>query len=86
MPASAAISRGQLGANIAVQFWSFMAVSFYIIAVCSFLTRVQQAEKSSTTNRRWQISQRTVSFNKIFLIALYSLGNGIWQTDIAVDF
>ncbi|KAF9450690.1 hypothetical protein P691DRAFT_664746 [Macrolepiota fuliginosa MF-IS2] len=70
MPASPAMSRGQLGASIAMQFWSF----------------VGQAEKSSTTNPQWQISQRTIPFEKIFLVALYSIGDGIWQADVAVDF
>ncbi|KAF9442250.1 hypothetical protein P691DRAFT_848998 [Macrolepiota fuliginosa MF-IS2] len=74
MPASPAMSRGQLGASIAMQFWL-------------------QAEKSSTTNPQWQISQRTmqisqrtIPFEKIFLVALYSIGDGIWQADVAVDF
>lgn len=70
MPASTAISRGQLGASIALQFWSF----------------ITQASKSSTTNHKWQISEKTIPFERIFLIALYSLGDGIWQTDVAVDF
>ncbi|KAF5362296.1 hypothetical protein D9756_002043 [Leucocoprinus leucothites] len=70
MPASPAMSRGQLGASIAMQFWSFVA----------------QAQKSSTTNPQWQISQQTIPFEKIFLVALYSLGDGIWQADVAVDF
>ncbi|KXN90320.1 hypothetical protein AN958_04353 [Leucoagaricus sp. SymC.cos] len=70
MPASPAMSRGQLGASIAMQFWSF----------------VGQAQKSSTSNPQWQISQRTVPFERIFLVALYSIGDGIWQADVAVDF
>ncbi|EKM81472.1 hypothetical protein AGABI1DRAFT_105050 [Agaricus bisporus var. burnettii JB137-S8] len=70
MPASPAMSRGQLGASIAMQFWSF----------------VDLAQKSSTTNGQWQINQTKIPFEKIFLVALYSIGDGIWQADVAVDF
>lgn len=71
-----------------MQIWSFMAVSFFCFnSVCELTFETpQRAEKSSTTNRRWRISQETIPFDKIFLIALYSLGNGIWQADMAVDF
>ncbi|KAF5362299.1 hypothetical protein D9756_002046 [Leucocoprinus leucothites] len=70
MPASSAMSRGQLGASIAMQFWSFVGL----------------AQKSSTTNPQWQISQQTIPFERISLVALYSIGDGIWQADVAVDF
>ncbi|KXN90314.1 hypothetical protein AN958_04347 [Leucoagaricus sp. SymC.cos] len=70
MPASPAMSRGQLGASIAMQFWSFIG----------------QAQKSSTSNSQWQINERTIPFERIFLVALYSIGDGIWQADVAVDF
>ncbi|KAJ3573843.1 hypothetical protein NP233_g2161 [Leucocoprinus birnbaumii] len=70
MPASPAMSRGQLGAGIAMQFWSFIPL----------------AQKSSTTNPQWQIGQQNIPFERIFLVALYSLGDGVWQADVAVDF
>ncbi|KAJ3573835.1 hypothetical protein NP233_g2170 [Leucocoprinus birnbaumii] len=70
MPASSAMSRGQLGASIAMQFWSFVGM----------------AQKSPTTNPQWEINQVKIPFERIVLVALHSIGDGIWQADVAVDF
>ncbi|XP_006461571.1 hypothetical protein AGABI2DRAFT_118446 [Agaricus bisporus var. bisporus H97] len=69
MPASPEISRGQLGARVALQFWLF----------------VELAQKSSSTNPKWEINRTTIPFEKIFLVALHNIGNDIWQADVAVD-
>ncbi|EKM81476.1 hypothetical protein AGABI1DRAFT_105053 [Agaricus bisporus var. burnettii JB137-S8] len=70
MPVSPNMSKGQLGASIAMQFWSF----------------VDLAQKSTTTNPQWQINQTRIPFERIFLVALYSIGDDVWQADVAVDF
>jgi hypothetical protein len=46
----------------------------------------QQAHKTSTTNPQWQISEKAIPFERIFLVALYSLGDDLWQADVAVEF
>ncbi|KAF9442248.1 hypothetical protein P691DRAFT_739131 [Macrolepiota fuliginosa MF-IS2] len=70
IPATPATSRGQLGANIAMQLWAF----------------VDEANKTSSTNPQWVISPRGIRFDKIVLVALYHIGDDVWQADLAVDF
>ncbi|KAJ3573842.1 hypothetical protein NP233_g2162 [Leucocoprinus birnbaumii] len=67
---SAATSRGQLGANIALQLWTF----------------VDEATKASSNNPQWEISTKGIRYDKIVLVALYHVGDDVWQVDLAVDF
>lgn len=41
---------------------------------------------SSTSCSQWRVGGGGVEFDKIILVALYSLGGDEWQADIAVDF
>jgi hypothetical protein len=41
---------------------------------------------SSTSRPEWRIGDKAIQFEKIILVALYSLGSDVWQADIAVDF
>lgn len=40
---------------------------------------------SSTTCPQWKVGNGGIEFDKILLVALYSLGGDVWQADIAVD-
>lgn len=40
---------------------------------------------SSTSCSQWRVGGGGVEFDKIILVALYSLGGDEWQADIAVD-
>lgn len=41
---------------------------------------------SSTSRPEWKIGDKAIEFEKIILVALYSLGSDVWQADLAVDF
>jgi hypothetical protein len=45
----------------------------------------QKAETTTTTVPAWRIGPDAVRFDQLFLIALYSFGDGVCQADIAVD-
>ncbi|KXN90315.1 hypothetical protein AN958_04348 [Leucoagaricus sp. SymC.cos] len=75
IPATVNMSRGQLGANITSQLWGFIDVQIN-----------QDARKSSSTNAQWEISSKAVQYDKIVLVALYHVGDDVWQVDLAVDF
>ncbi|KAF7770239.1 hypothetical protein Agabi119p4_6213 [Agaricus bisporus var. burnettii] len=68
VPVTATMTRGQLGAAIAMQLWSF----------------VDAASKTTSTNTQWVIHPK--GFDKILLVALYHVGDDVWQADIAIDF
>ncbi|KAF5361901.1 hypothetical protein D9756_002038 [Leucocoprinus leucothites] len=70
LPVSAATSRGQLGANIALHLWAF----------------VDEATKAAASDPQWEISARGIRYDKIVLVALYHVGDDVWQVDLAVDF
>lgn len=87
VPATAATSRGQLGANIAMQLWSFVDVrTTYSIFTIVDLTSLQAASKTTSTNTQWEITPKGIGFDKMILVALYHVGDDVWQADIAVDF
>ncbi len=87
-PASPSMTRIQLGASIAMHFWRFVEVSLRTLMdfIFRYLILSQKAMASSTTCSQWKIGNGGVEFDKIILVALYSLGGDIWQADIAVDF
>jgi len=62
-------TKGQLGALIAKQFRKFY----------------EKAETSSSTVPNWRVGPGAISFDQLYLVALYSFGDGICQADIAVD-
>ncbi|KAF5361897.1 hypothetical protein D9756_002036 [Leucocoprinus leucothites] len=68
-PASPSMTRIQLGASIAMHFWRF----------------VEKAMASSTSCPQWKIGNGGIEFEKIVLVALYSIGDNVWQADVAVD-
>lgn len=41
---------------------------------------------SSTSCPQWKVGNGGIEFDKIILVALYSVGADVWQADIAVDF
>ncbi|XP_006461580.1 hypothetical protein AGABI2DRAFT_205388 [Agaricus bisporus var. bisporus H97] len=69
-PASPSMTRIQLGASIGMHLWRF----------------VEKAMSSSTSRPEWKIGDKAIEFEKIILVALYSLGSDVWQADLAVDF
>ncbi|KAF9444934.1 hypothetical protein P691DRAFT_676670 [Macrolepiota fuliginosa MF-IS2] len=69
-PASSSMTRIQLGSSISMHFWRF----------------VEKAMSSSTTCPQWKVGNGGIEFDKIVLVALYSVGADVWQADIAVDF
>jgi len=46
---------------------------------------VQKAASSVTDAPHWRIGPDAITFDQLYLIALYSFGGGICQADIAVD-
>ncbi|KAJ3573845.1 hypothetical protein NP233_g2165 [Leucocoprinus birnbaumii] len=68
-PVTRATTKGQLGSAIAKQFRRFC----------------DKAASSSTTVHDWRIGPNAITFDQLYLVALYSFGDGVCQADIAVD-
>ncbi|KAF5362298.1 hypothetical protein D9756_002041 [Leucocoprinus leucothites] len=68
-PVPRTTTKGQLGSLIAKQFRKFC----------------EKATSSTTTVRDWRIGPDAITFDQLYLVALYSFGDGVCQADIAVD-
>ncbi|KAF9444937.1 hypothetical protein P691DRAFT_676691 [Macrolepiota fuliginosa MF-IS2] len=69
IPASPAISRVQLGATIAMQFWNF----------------IEDVRDVPTPLVEWKLGPNAIKFEQIILLGLYNIFDDTWQADIAVD-
>ncbi|KXN90318.1 hypothetical protein AN958_04351 [Leucoagaricus sp. SymC.cos] len=68
-PVNRTTTKGQLGAHIAKQFRKFC----------------DKAASSSIAVGDWCIGPGSISFDHLYLVALYSFGDNVCQADIAVD-
>jgi len=43
----------------------------------------QAASKTTSTNPQWAIHPK--GYDKVILVALYHVGDDVWQADVAID-